>query len=238
MVAIAQLVERKANEMVCRAGDDGDIMFVLLRGEVGIVVPPAPATGEADFDGLVPIVTLGAGDTVGELAFALERPRTASVVAKTEVALLGFRYADVESRLRSAPFAGEALRRVDRFMRERVLAHLYEQAPGLVPAEREDTGGEHTSLAYLEDTLACTTVTKLEARAVVSREALAVVDEVEPGGVYVLVSGSLRSASVEEKRVQAARYRLLYVDLPGLVITPDHAYVVERRAVIVQPSHP
>jgi hypothetical protein len=56
--------------------------------------------------------------------------------------------------------------------------------------------------------------------------------------VYVLLGGSLRSSSVEDKRVEVDRYRLLYVDLQDLLITPDHEYVVERPAAIVHIAPP
>lgn len=237
LVRMAMLVERKPNEFICRSGEDGDIMFVLLAGEVGIVRPPA--ADEARVEDLAPALALGAGDIVGELAFALRRPRTASVVALSEVALLGFQYGEVEARLRNAPLAREAVRRLDRFISERVLEHLYEQAPDLVPVEPdEDLQGELSRTGPLENTLACTSLVKVDPHAVVSREALADAGRVDADGVYLLASGALRSSSIEDKRVEAGRYRLLYANLPGLVITPDHEYVVERGAVIVHIAQP
>jgi CRP-like cAMP-binding protein len=235
---VAQLVERGPNELICRSGDDGDMMFVLLSGEVGVVIPTSP--GQPPADRTPPAVTLAPGDTMGELAFALRRPRTASLVAATDVALLGFKYEEMETRLRNAPLAQEALKRVDRFIIERVLEHLYEQSGDLIPAEPalapEDADASRREA--LENAAACTSVLKVGARGPVSIRDLAARDPVGPGGAYLLAGGSLRSASVEGKRVDASAYSLLYVDVPDLVVTPDHHYTVEREAVVLHIGQP
>lgn len=67
-------------ETLCRQGDSGDSAFIILDGEADIVV-------ETD-DGPRTVAGVGTNDIVGEIAILCDVPRTASVVARTEVQTL------------------------------------------------------------------------------------------------------------------------------------------------------
>ena len=45
-------------------------------------------------------------------------------------------------------------------------------------------------------------------------------------GIYVLVSGTLRSKSNPAKTIHGEDLPLIYVDIPGRVVVPDHEYEV------------
>ncbi len=64
-------------ETLCKQGDIGDSAFIVLDGEADIVV---------DTDtGPKTVAVVGTNDIVGEIAILCDVPRTASVIAKTEV---------------------------------------------------------------------------------------------------------------------------------------------------------
>jgi hypothetical protein len=69
-------VHFRAGDAVFRQGDHGDGFYVVVDGEV--MVAPAGR----------PAVTLGAGDSFGEIALLRDVPRTATVIARTDAELL------------------------------------------------------------------------------------------------------------------------------------------------------
>lgn len=75
---LAELVEVEAGTCIIDQGRVGLECFVVESGDVGVYV--------ADEH----IVTLGPGSMIGEMALVDRRPRSASVVAQTQVQLLAF----------------------------------------------------------------------------------------------------------------------------------------------------
>jgi CRP/FNR family cyclic AMP-dependent transcriptional regulator len=65
-----------AGHIVFRAGDPGDTMYVVKEGEVEIIINDKV------------IETIGPGGIVGEMALIDTRPRSATVVAKTDCQLV------------------------------------------------------------------------------------------------------------------------------------------------------
>ncbi len=90
-VRAAQLLERDNGDVLCGDSDSGDTMFVLLRGQIQVV----PQRGEPSLR--------TKGDIVGELAFALNRKRTAAMVCIGRTALLGFAYEHLRHTLQRSP---------------------------------------------------------------------------------------------------------------------------------------
>jgi CRP/FNR family transcriptional regulator, cyclic AMP receptor protein len=80
-----------AGKVLARQGDVGREFVILLEGEVEIVR-----------DGKV-VATRGAGDYVGEIALLDNRPRTATVTAKTDVAAEVLNRAEFSSLLATSP---------------------------------------------------------------------------------------------------------------------------------------
>ena len=81
----------RAGKVLARQGDIGREFVILLEGEVEIAR-----------DGKV-VATRGAGDYVGEIALLDDRPRTATVTAKTDVAAEVVNRAEFSSLLATSP---------------------------------------------------------------------------------------------------------------------------------------
>jgi CRP/FNR family transcriptional regulator, cyclic AMP receptor protein len=81
---VAQLVERpfKAGELVFARGDPGSTMYCVLSGTLEIFLPPANGIPRVDLKEARP------GEHFGELALFDDKPRSASVAARTDSVLL------------------------------------------------------------------------------------------------------------------------------------------------------
>lgn len=64
----------EANETICKIGDPGDKMYIIISGQVKVVVSGAESSGETV------IATLGGGDYFGEMSLLTGEPRSASVI--------------------------------------------------------------------------------------------------------------------------------------------------------------
>lgn len=69
-------------DILCEQGAAGDEAFIILKGEAEILIRPE--------DGGPPlsVATLGAGEIVGEIAILCDKPRTATVRARSELTVL------------------------------------------------------------------------------------------------------------------------------------------------------
>ena len=107
-------------EVIFAEGDPGDLMFVILEGEVEIL--KAAQAGSAKV-----LSTLGKGEFFGEMALLDDRPRSASAVAKTDSRLLGMNEALLDTYIETNPdFAAKMIRNL--VQRLRGANKLIEQA--------------------------------------------------------------------------------------------------------------
>jgi predicted acylesterase/phospholipase RssA/CRP-like cAMP-binding protein len=74
IAAIATPLELVANQPLVRQGDPGDALFVILSGELDVVLELDSGAGQT-------LARLGAGDCVGEMALLSRRARSATVIA-------------------------------------------------------------------------------------------------------------------------------------------------------------
>jgi CRP-like cAMP-binding protein len=73
-------VEFAQGEAICRQGEPGDAAYILLAGEADVLVE-SPG-------GPVKVASVARNDIVGEIAILCDVPRTATVLARTDVATL------------------------------------------------------------------------------------------------------------------------------------------------------
>jgi CRP-like cAMP-binding protein len=228
IVQHGQLVERRYNEVICRFGDKGNTMFVILKGQVGVY----KSEGEGSASPAKPAHIHQEGEVVGELAFALARDRTADLIALSDTALLSFNYDDIVSRLalnksRSHRVAQD---RLDSFITYRVLEHVSHNVPYLLGHDRSGplAQGEQTwkdTLSTISDHCALVTVPPDQLR-------LEIETVLQGHGLYVLASGELRSSVNQNKAVTADGFPLLWVSLPNIMILPHQTFDIVGDAPV------
>ena len=95
LLRASELVERDDGDVICHDNDSGDSMFIVLRGQIGVVLRSAGSTESRPRD-----IRIGEGGIAGELAMALSRPRTATMQSVGPTALLALDYDKLEKLLR------------------------------------------------------------------------------------------------------------------------------------------
>ncbi|BCB83932.1 cyclic nucleotide-binding domain-containing protein [Phytohabitans suffuscus] len=239
VVESAQLVERQYNEVICRLGDEGDTMFVILSGRVGVY----KMRGRDGARPVEPHFSHQEGDVVGELAFALGRHRTADLVAMTPVVLLSFHYNDIAQRLKDKADDGDraaalALATIQSFISRRVLEYLSQEVDFLVgpdgtgplalPAESmaDPLAGlsDHTELIELPDTLRQLTFDDV-VRAAASPD--------RRHGIYLLARGDLSSRVVPDSMLSDVDFPILWADVPGFLVLPKQRFELRTDKVKV-----
>jgi len=98
---VAAIVHRRkyeAEEYIVRQDDPGLGMFVIVSGEVNVLLEEDDTTKQ--------LVTLREGDFFGEIALLDESPRSATVVARTDAELVGFFRPDLFDIIEKTPATG------------------------------------------------------------------------------------------------------------------------------------
>jgi zinc transporter ZupT len=104
---------RGAGEILFRAGEPGDALYIIASGKVEVL-------GE-EREGTHPIAQLGEGHTVGEMALLTGNPRTATVRAVENSEFLQIERVDFENLVASDAQLAKA---VERISRERAISNL------------------------------------------------------------------------------------------------------------------
>ncbi len=103
-----------SGQIVCRQGERGESMFVIVRGRVSIDVQNGPASRQL-------INYLGPGEHFGEMSLLLDSPRSANVTAVTDAELLELRRPDFERLLARVPgFAANLSRSLGVWLRGQI----------------------------------------------------------------------------------------------------------------------
>lgn len=226
LVRAAQLVEREVGDVLSRAGDPGETMFLVLRGAVGVFPPGVPG----------PTVVMGPGEIVGELAYALRRPRTATLQCLNRTALLAFNYQQSAPLLRASRFSARARETMDRFLVGRALRYLCDNAPCFVGKDRSGplASREAPWEAMVDSGLIidCPARTDKGAPTTLSRETAGLG---EPG-LYFLVSGKVSDRAARDRMRSGDDLLLVYADLPGEELDAGRQYGVEEDAKLLRVS--
>jgi CRP-like cAMP-binding protein len=122
----SDVITYQPGQVVMRQGDIGDAAYVIIKGDADVSV-----TTEA---GSVPIAQLHDGDFLGEIAILCDTPRTATVVAKSELKALRIRKEPFFEMLRQFP---EMAVEMTRLLAERLTRTTAE----LVEAQRRAAAG-------------------------------------------------------------------------------------------------
>ena len=115
---------------ICREGEEGDSIFIIVEGEVE-VSKSLPETGEEKV-----LARLGPGDFFGEFGYFIDGRRHASVTALSDLELLEITKADMDEITQQYPQVKEVMLK---FYKERVLDNLLAFSPltqGFSPQER------------------------------------------------------------------------------------------------------
>ena len=90
----ATILPIHAGDFLIRKGEQEDTVYVLLNGIAEVTIDPSYSR---------PLSILGAGDTIGEIGFLRDAPRSADVVARTDCEVLVLSGAFLESLLDDDP---------------------------------------------------------------------------------------------------------------------------------------
>jgi CRP-like cAMP-binding protein len=89
LVPYVHPVRVQAGQVLFRAGDPGDALYLVERGRIDIVADGVdPARSRLPDEGWRPVASLGPGSAFGEIALVSGEPRTASAVAVEDSELL------------------------------------------------------------------------------------------------------------------------------------------------------
>ena len=104
----------KKGEAIITEGEIGDTMYLIKSGEVGIYTTLVESEGvsviKTDQERLH-LATLKEGDFFGEQALITKEPRSATVIASTDVQLLKFSKRDLAAVVKHYPRVGTLLKK-------------------------------------------------------------------------------------------------------------------------------
>jgi histidine decarboxylase len=113
---------------LCRQGDPGDEMYIIIQGAVDIIVEINGTSHEID--------QAGPGDAIGEMAVLVNMPRTATLRVRGNVHLLTIQRADFRSLMQRYPSISD---RVIQMMVNRLVTRSYRHpniGPGFLDLEK------------------------------------------------------------------------------------------------------
>jgi hypothetical protein len=222
-VRSAELVEREAGDVLCHHDDDGNTMFVILKGEVGIYLPAA-----GDAGGRQPDFRMKQGDIVGELAVALNRKRTATMRALSRTALLSFHFSHFQGLTRKAdgPAAGPLT-----FLNRRALEHICHNVGYLIGKDKSgplaglpDCPEPWEWLVQHATRLACSWG---------DTPVLGPDDAIfQADGLYLLAGGDLRATHNPRKLLEGKNLSVLHAAFPGELVSANQAYAPQGDVIL------
>ena len=239
-----------AGEVLFRAGDDGDSLFVIESGL--LLVTLGPAEGQAP--SAATIDRLRRGDVVGEMALLTGEPRSATVIAAVPTAVweldrTGFaaiiaRHPEVLlnlNRVLSHRLYRATLARAQRPQRGEVIAVIVDR-PGLARASSIVAA---TAAAHPRGALAIDLTGQLAASPLVSSPgeptvaaALALLDEVLPHQGVTLVVAALDQEALPTLLAQTDRNLAVVAASGAARLAALPADIVGRLDVVLLPDEP
>jgi hypothetical protein len=222
-IKASQLVERDRNEILFRAGDSGNTMFVVLRGEVAVV----PLSGAVSDDLPPPTIQIGVGAIVGELAFALHRQRTATLQCLTRTTLLSFSPQAVEAAAETRTMLRQAM---ERFVKSRILEHVCNNVDYLIGRNRSGPlSGIMEPWELLIDNSTLLTYSAASKRRISQDDA-----ELQPPGLSILVSGQVRDTRQQDWFLDGTELPIVFAELPGDAVTEPRTLELISDVIVLR----
>jgi len=242
VISESQLIEREDGDVICESGDSGDAMFIVLRGEVGVVTPrrgeeeqATPAKEPVD-------IRFTEGEIVGELALGLARRRTATLQSIGATALLAINYSSYKRLVESGSGARLNLA-FNTLLTHRVLENMYRTVPYLsLSLTEEQRAKDPRPWERLEDGSELIALEPGQAHRVCPKNT----DQLREPGLYVLAGGQLVETSESKgarKVVSGDNFDILFANLPQAVVNINHEYKLDPegpggRITILRISQP
>ena len=224
VIGAAQLVERDEGTVICEQGDNGDSMFVILSGQIGILKNKKADDEDRRKSRLLDI-RLGPGEIVGELALALRRNRTATLVAVSPTALLAINYDTLRMLLEAKPVNARLKHAFDSLLMSRVLEHICHHTDYLGGEGKGPLGADSDPWASLTDDSERMVLPWDEDRLISAQS-----EAFSKPGLYVLAGGRLAEQGQSKKAlktVDAESLPVLFVDMPGTLVNMNHEYRID-----------
>jgi hypothetical protein len=228
-VKTAELVERGPGQVICSYGENGESMFIVLKGSVGVILPQE--TGGATQQSLTPKYVLRPGEIVGELAFALGQRRTATLRCLSKTAFLSFSPDRLEGFYSGGGEGRSVKKNIERFLDSRILRYVC-QSVGYLGG-----GTEPGPLAEVtEPWEQLLPYSKAVSWSWKRKPSCSMEDrEFKQPGIYILLSGLLRAERLNYT-LDGSSLPALYVDLPGIFVTQNIDYELEGDIKILSIS--
>ena len=229
LVLSAHLIERDDGETICMTDDTGDTMFIVLKGQIGVVLntqtlPSGSLAGvpspSSPFD-----LSFGAGKIVGELALALNRRRTATLQAIGPTAMLSINYNTLQSLLNAVPKNVRLERAFNDFLLDRVLSFVCSSCEYLAKNPASPLAGIEQPWERM--------VWDSEQHSVDWKDAdvfFASANKFSSPGLYILAGGRLKEATQNDtinKKLDASTLPIVYANLEGAVVGHYHKFTTD-----------
>ena len=225
----SQLIEREDGDIICRRHDQGDSMFVVLNGEIGVITRaqmdevdcPEPAD-----------IRIGEGGIVGELALALDRPRTATLQVVGPTALLAINRITLDDLFEREGRNSRLGRAFNNFLEERILEHICRHVPYLTLTYCYEKGKSNPEpWDRLIENHKRFEVNSKQLRQLNFGAKLFLPDggriDFSNDGLYILASGELIETFERchsRKQINGKEFDILYASIPGDIISIDRQY--------------
>lgn len=222
LVEASELIQCEPGATLCLEGDAGDTMGIVLAGRLGIYVNSGIANE--------PLCAKqkGAGDLVGELAYALNRRRSADVRSLGFSAMLAFSPNDLRRRLGKPRhrLPGE----IHRLLSGQAARYLCETLDFLPHPTRKEPPLNKPQEPWLE------LEQRIEITKMFSKGDLIETSDsfFEQGGIYILDLGDLEYAEIGGGTWSGSQLDVIHVTWPGQLVTPPRSYEVTGRTASIR----
>jgi hypothetical protein len=206
-IRAAVLIERHRGDVICRAGDEGRTMFLVLRGKIAGYLP-----SRVDWADGVPDFEVGAGELLGEMAFTLNAPRAATLRCAEDSSMLAFSQQEMLAAAAESGHLSQVTHVVNSVVRGRLVQNMCRTAVYLSGADRTGPLGQ-IERPWVDLNPFCRTLHMQWQQ----REVRLDTPEFRDLGLYLLAGGRVETSSGVLLQPDSKAPPILVADLPGYV---------------------